>query len=281
MNSSGFVPKRRGVLEHLNDGRLTLQQYGAYDVLILLAHKATGIWFGSAKALAANCGAGDITERQARHVLESLESKGYIKRFPKRRAHGNYPIAIDKYQVTVGAYSRMRLNARASSDWKTPVYDRCEVPGEEPGLHDGVASAPIQERKGEKEEKREEKKCAAASQPASHPLFEIWNENRGQLAEAKVLSKGRLAKCRLRVRDVGEDRFLAAVRKAASTPFCLGLNDRGWRMDFDWLVANDTNATKVIEGRYDGQPREPVWRQKQKLEEQQKAEAVARFEDGN
>jgi hypothetical protein len=163
LNSSGYVPKRRGVLEHLNDGRLTLQQYGAYDVLILLADKATGVWFGSAKALAANCGAGDIAERQARHILESLESKGYIKRFPKRRAHGNYPIAIDKYQVTVGAHSRMRLNARASSDWKTPVYDKCEVPGEEPGLQHGVAGAPIQE--GE-EEKRRRKKGTAASQPA-------------------------------------------------------------------------------------------------------------------
>jgi hypothetical protein len=31
-------------------------------------------------------------DRQARHLLESIERKGYIRRFPKRRSHANYPI---------------------------------------------------------------------------------------------------------------------------------------------------------------------------------------------
>ena len=29
------------------------------------------------------------------------------------------------------------------------------------------------------------------------------------------------------------------------------VTDKGWRADFDWLVKNDTNAVRVLEGRYD------------------------------
>lgn len=128
---------------------MTLQMYAAHDVLILLAEKTTGIWVGSAKAFAANCGAGDISERQARHILECLESAGYIKRFPIRRSHRNYPILINRYLVTSGAYSGMRLNASVTTDWRIPMYESCQEHGAEHGLQDGaehgVERAPIRE----------------------------------------------------------------------------------------------------------------------------------------
>ena len=36
----------------------------------------------------------------------------------------------------------------------------------------------------------------------------------------------------------------------AKTPFLKGVNKRGWKVDFDWLIANDTNYVKVLEGKY-------------------------------
>src|ERR1700687_1207294 len=111
MNGNGHVKRRRGILAHLQDGRITLLEHGAHDVVSMLADKSSGIWFGSARAFAANCGAGDVSERQARHLLESLERKGYLRRFSVPRKHGNYPILINKYEVTFGAQSGMRLNA--------------------------------------------------------------------------------------------------------------------------------------------------------------------------
>ncbi len=129
--SAGFVAKRREIVEHLQDGRLTLLEYGAYDLMILLADKRSGVWRGSAKALAANCGAGDVSDRQARHILEQLEKKRYIRRFPTPRSHRNYPILINKYLVRFGALSGMRLNAWASEDWRNPVYEKCPEHGAE------------------------------------------------------------------------------------------------------------------------------------------------------
>ena len=46
--------------------------------------------------------------------------------------------------------------------------------------------------------------------------------------------------------------FIELFKKTVSTPFLIGENRQGWKADFDWLFANDTNYIKVLEGKYDG-----------------------------
>lgn len=41
-----------------------------------------------------------------------------------------------------------------------------------------------------------------------------------------------------------------AFRKAQSSSFCTGQNDRNWKADFDWML-NESNLVKVLEGKYD------------------------------
>lgn len=43
-------------------------------------------------------------------------------------------------------------------------------------------------------------------------------------------------------------------KKVAQVPFLRGENNTGWKANFDWLVANDYNWKKVMEGKYDGKP---------------------------
>ncbi len=175
---NGYTQKRRGAVEHLRDGRFTLLEYGAHDLILALADKATGIWWGSAKALAAICGAGDVTDRQARHLLESLEKKGYVRRFPKRRGHGNYPILVNKFEVTFGAYRGMRLNAEKTTDWRSPVYESCLEHGAEQGAQDGAVHAPF--REGE-ERQTKRKNTAAKTAPLAdlrfQPFFQFAYES--------------------------------------------------------------------------------------------------------
>jgi hypothetical protein len=177
---NGYTQKRRGAVEHLRDGRLTLLEYGAHDLVLALADKKTGIWWGSAKALAAHCGAGDVSERQARHLLESLESKHYIRRFAKKRGHGNYAILINKYEVTFGAHKGMRLNAEKTADWRNPVYESCLESGLEQraengaaeGRAEGEAHAPFREGDLRLEKEREqEKKQKSATAAATSVQF--------------------------------------------------------------------------------------------------------------
>ena len=44
--------------------------------------------------------------------------------------------------------------------------------------------------------------------------------------------------------------FGAILAAAQEQPFCMGKNDRGWKISFDWLIANDTNYLKVFEYKY-------------------------------
>jgi len=46
------------------------------------------------------------------------------------------------------------------------------------------------------------------------------------------------------------DTFITLFRKTEESDFLKGKNDRGWKADFEWLMKNETNAVKVLEGKY-------------------------------
>jgi len=121
---NGFAPIRRGIVKHLEDGRMSATDFAAYAVMIMGADRSTGIWIGSARKLSFLFN-GSMSERTARRALESLETNpegAYIKRFARPGSHGNYPILINRYECTDGARKGLRLNADATTDWKDPVY---------------------------------------------------------------------------------------------------------------------------------------------------------------
>jgi hypothetical protein len=85
-------------------------------------------------------------------------------------------------------------------------------------------------------------------------VLEAWNLNRGPLSEVMKLSGKRRDKILLRLKEgMTVDLFRKAVSIAATTPFLTGKSVRGWKCDFDFLIENDTNLFKVLEGKY-GKP---------------------------
>jgi len=254
---TGFAQIRRGILDHLRAARLTLMEFAAYVVVIILADKATGIWRGSAKALAVEvC----VSERQARHLLESLERKSYVKRFATRRKRGNYPVLVARYEVTFGAYKGMRLNAERTTDWRNPVYEsRLEdgledgvEQGVRKGLEKGVESAPFLEVEGERERKRENADTAPSAPGECDLVVATWEAERGTLPKAKLTRERRRKIITLLRADPDFLlKFTAAVRKAQESAFLCGGGEKGWVADFDWFVKNGTNYVKVLEGSYD------------------------------
>jgi hypothetical protein len=120
---SGFVQIRRGILEHLQEGRLTVRDYACYSVIILLADKATGLWWGCAQALAAQFGAGDISVHAARRSLHNLEETGYLKRFRTQGQRGNSPILVNKYPISFGELKGRFVNAERTVDYRRIVTE--------------------------------------------------------------------------------------------------------------------------------------------------------------
>lgn len=88
-------------------------------------------------------------------------------------------------------------------------------------------------------------------------LLEVWNANRGPLAEVKRLSRSRAAKIHSRFEEEPELTYWESViKRLAASDFATGNvksqnYPSGWKADFDWLIKNDSNHVKVAEGKYD------------------------------
>jgi hypothetical protein len=86
--------------------------------------------------------------------------------------------------------------------------------------------------------------------PPPSALFNLWNQIIKE-PRATVMNNSREAKCRLRLKERSLDEWRVVLEKLKASAFCTGDNNRGWRADFDWIISNDTNALKVIEGKFD------------------------------
>lgn len=82
-------------------------------------------------------------------------------------------------------------------------------------------------------------------------LVDTWNSLCGFLPKVKTLSKARQRKIATRISEgMTQGDFANAVRRCASVGFLSGDNPRGWSATFDWLIANDNNINRVLEGDY-------------------------------
>ena len=69
-------------------------------------------------------------------------------------------------------------------------------------------------------------------------------------SKVNKLTDSRKKKLLARLQEQGEENIIKAIDIASESDFLKGKNDRNWKMDFDWLIANDTNVVKVLEGKY-------------------------------
>jgi hypothetical protein len=165
----GFFQLRRGIWEHVRDGRMSITGALAFIYIGTQADTRNGIWKGSAKSLSGEIG---IPERTARDVLEKMEHGDYIRRFACPGCHACYPILVHKFLITNGEHNGEQLNALAS----TSPADLAYFPREQDGEH-GVEHGAAQKRSKTIEEKRETKPKATArfALPDWIPL-EPWND---------------------------------------------------------------------------------------------------------
>lgn len=84
-------------------------------------------------------------------------------------------------------------------------------------------------------------------------LMALWNDlAQPPLAQCQQMSKARTAHAKTRLTEHPDLAWWRSViHRVNDSDFCKGQNDRTWLASFDWLIANDTNALKVLEGKYD------------------------------
>jgi hypothetical protein len=165
VNFSGWVQLRRGLIEHLHDGRLTVMEFSVLVVLIMLASKDSGSGTINANTLAAFMGEGlnyesDVLRNRQRgkqRVLHNLEAKRYIYRQIVPHSKRAYRYWVDKYELTGGPHKSRRLDLSKVFETRDVADIRYSVVACE-GVVDSVAESvahtvvdPVTSNKKEKE----------------------------------------------------------------------------------------------------------------------------------
>lgn len=83
-------------------------------------------------------------------------------------------------------------------------------------------------------------------------ILVIWNDLPSPIKPIKAITERRKDKVKARVNSLSltiED-IIQAINNIKRSTFLQGKNGKQWIVDFDWIFKNDTNFTKVLEGRY-------------------------------
>jgi hypothetical protein len=91
---SGFVQYRRGLVEHLIDGRLSAMEFAAFSAILLLVDHRSYTWLGSANLLSKIL---HIRNRWSQKLMISLRVKGYVNFVHKPGSHDLYSIQVPKF----------------------------------------------------------------------------------------------------------------------------------------------------------------------------------------
>ena len=87
------------------------------------------------------------------------------------------------------------------------------------------------------------------SQQKQNEIKEIWNSNiTGNIPKIKLLTKSRMSNYNKRVKE-GLD-LLELINVIVESDFLQGDNKNNWIVTFDWIIANEKNWIKIIEGNY-------------------------------
>jgi uncharacterized protein YdaU (DUF1376 family) len=88
-------------------------------------------------------------------------------------------------------------------------------------------------------------------------IVNLYHEICISLSKVKTLSKGRILKIKTRHKEI---KTLEAWReifiRASKSDFLNGIKS-DWKANFDWMIENDTNWLKIIEGKYDNKGETP------------------------
>ena len=106
-------------------------------------------------------------------------------------------------------------------------------------------ASPEVEKSTEKEEETDWRKS----------VLQRWNALDGF---PKVLKLSESRKTHLRARHQEpqfRDNFAAIFKAMEESDFMRGINERKWIADFDWIISNDSNYIKVLEGKYKNKAR--------------------------
>ena len=81
-------------------------------------------------------------------------------------------------------------------------------------------------------------------------IADMYNATCVSFPKVKILSDARKKAIKARLNYYSVEDLEEAFKKAETSDFLKGKNERNWQADFDWMM-KDRNLTKILEGKYD------------------------------
>lgn len=231
------IPYRIMYDKDLTDGEVRL-----YIAISSLANQR-GYCFASNRYLAKSLGKSGSTIKRA---MRKLEEKGFIKRdisikdddsnMAERKIYISYDNVFDRPEdenelgVQKCTGGCLNLDRGQIKNEHTP-----QVKSE---LYNNISNNNINNNIREREE--------------ADLIVNNYNLLADELGLSKImkLSSKRKTKLLSRLKEIGFDDFMKAIDKIRESSFLKGKNERGWKVNFDWLIENDTNILKILEDKY-------------------------------
>jgi hypothetical protein len=125
MTTDGFVPLRRGILEHVADELIGTAELAMFCRLLLKADYRTGVVYVRINEFIDT----DVNYRRAKRAFHNLEARGYIRALNRAMgSHKKFPVLINKFErkavtCTPDGPEYERLNALESSSLEDLVWE--------------------------------------------------------------------------------------------------------------------------------------------------------------
>jgi len=116
------------------------------------------------------------------------------------------------------------------------------------GFSKGIYTLKEKEKEQYKEKDKEKDK---EKENTCNDFFNLYNSTVKNLPKIKTIGESRKKKIKTRLKELPFDDWKAVFEKCDNSSFCCGNNNRNWQASFDWLIENDNNYIKVLEGKYD------------------------------
>jgi hypothetical protein len=87
-------------------------------------------------------------------------------------------------------------------------------------------------------------------------ILDFYHRICPQFSKVEALTKSRIQKIKLRFNEMQKagfepyKTFETVFEKLGASDFCNGINNRGWKADFDFIVQNDKKWLQIYEGKY-------------------------------
>jgi hypothetical protein len=186
-----------------------------------------------------------ITAKQIRESLVELSKENLIEWY---QVYDNYYIQFPNFSI----YQKLRSDREYKSDYPPP-------PSQEPHCNDidrDCTTCPDlschvgQKMREEKGSEEKEKGSELEITPHSE-IQKLYNELCPSFPKCRELSEGRKEKIRTRWKEIKTlEKFKEIFAQMEVSNFLKGVNDRNWKASFDWVIENDKNWVKVLEGNY-------------------------------